>query len=147
MNAYYDTGIILKLYTEERESAVARAFVTRRKEAIYLSPLHTAECASALRLKQFRGECDPGQVAQSLAHIKEDFDRGMLKVLPVDWDRAWQHCRLLSDTHAGATGCRTLDSLHVACAALVSATEFITSDHREISLAQLVGLRVVNPFE
>ena len=73
MNTYYDTGIILKLYTEERESGAARAFVTGRKEPIYLSAMHTAECGAALRLKQFREECDPAQVAQSLAHMEVDF--------------------------------------------------------------------------
>lgn len=42
-----------------------------------------------------------------------------------------------AEAHAGATGCRTLDSLHVACAALLSATEFITSDYRQIALAEV----------
>lgn len=147
MKRYYDTGVILKLYTEEPESDAARAFVTRRKEALYLSILHTAECTSALRLKQFRGECEPGQAAQALAHLDEDFQAGVLKSLPVDWDEAWQRCRALSDAHAAATGCRTLDALHVACAVLASAAEFITSDRRQIALGKLAGLRVINPFE
>jgi predicted nucleic acid-binding protein len=143
---YYATGVILKLYTEEPESDAARAFVTKRKEALYLSSLHIAECTSALRLKQFRGECEPGQVAQALTHLDEDFQAGVLKGLPVDWDTAWQRCRALSDAHADATGCRTLDALHVASAILGSATEFITSDRRQFALADLAGLRVINPF-
>ena len=146
MNAYYDTGIILKLYTQEQGSKAIRAFVVGRKKPVYLSPLHIAECGSALRLKQFRGESAPGQVAQALAHIEEDFDAGVLNPLPIDWDRAWQRCRALSDAYAGITGCRTLDTLHVACAVLVSAGEFITSDHRQIALGQSAGLRVVNPL-
>ncbi len=146
MKTYYDTGVILKLYTEERESGAAREFVTTRREAVYLSDLHTAECASALRLKEFRGECQARQVAQALSHISEDFRTGILKLRPVEWDAAWQRCRGLSDRHAGATGCRTLDALHVACAAIGSATEFVTTDHRRSALANLAGIRVVNPF-
>ena len=74
MKTYYDASIILKLYTEEPQSDAARAFVTSRGEALYLSRLHTAECTSVLRLpKQFRDECEPGQVAQALAHLEEDF--------------------------------------------------------------------------
>jgi predicted nucleic acid-binding protein len=147
VKTYYDASIILKLYTEEPQSDAARAFVTSRGEALYLSRLHTAECTSALRLKQFRDECEPGQVAQALAHLEEDFATGVLKVLPVDWDAAWQRCRIISDFHAAATGCRTLDALHVACAVLGTAAEFITSDRRQFALGQLAGLRVINPFE
>ncbi|CAN5448035.1 hypothetical protein BH20VER3_BH20VER3_22070 [soil metagenome] len=55
MNAYYDTGIILKLYTEESESDAARVLVTGRNEAISLSAVHISECTSALRLKQSAG--------------------------------------------------------------------------------------------
>jgi predicted nucleic acid-binding protein len=146
VNAYYDTGIILKLYTEERESKAARTLVKRRHESIFLTGAHLAECTSALRLKQFRGECHPGQVAETLAHMEEDFESGLLKALPVDWDKVWQRCRTLSDAHAGATGCRTLDTLHVACATVASAAVFITSDHRQIALAELAGLHVINPF-
>ena len=147
MKTYYDASIILKLYTEEPQSDAARAFVTSRGEALYLSRLHTAECTSALRLKQFRGECEAGQVAQALAHLEEDFAAGVLKALPVDWDAAWQRCRIISDFHAAATGCRTLDALHVSCAVVGSAAEFITSDRRQFALGQLAGLRVINPFE
>lgn len=147
MKTYYDASIILKLYTEEPQSDAARAFVISRGEALYLSRLHTAECTSALRLKQFRGECEAGQVAQALAHLEEDFTAGVLKALPVDWDAAWQRCRIISDFHAAATGCRTLDALHVSCAVVGSAAEFITSDRRQFALGQLVGLRVINPFE
>lgn len=147
MKTYYDTGIILKLYTQESQSDAVRALVTDRGEALYLSGLHTAEFVSALRLKQFRHECEPGQVAQALLHVEVDFASGVLKALPVDWDAAWKRCRILSDTHAAATGCRTLDALHVACSILGSAVEFLTSDHRQSALAQLAGLRVINPFE
>jgi len=146
VTSYYDSGIILKLYTEESESEAARAFVTGRAEPLYLSRLHIAECTSALRLKQFRGECEGGQAAQALAHIEEDFEAGVLKMLPVNWDAVWQRCAMLSGSHAATTGCRTLDALHVACASLGVATEFVTSDRRQFALAKLAGLRVVNPI-
>ncbi len=53
MNTYYDTGILLKLCTEEPESPAVRDFVTGRGEPIRVSELRLAECVSALRLKQF----------------------------------------------------------------------------------------------
>jgi predicted nucleic acid-binding protein len=147
MKCYYDTGVILKLYADEPDSDAARAFVIRRKEALYLSSLHVAELTSAMRLKQFRGECEAGQVAKALTHLDEDFRAGVLKALPVEWDNAWKRCRALSDAHAATSGCRTLDAVHVACAILAPAAEFITSDRRQRQLGKLAGLRVINPFE
>lgn len=147
MKAYYDTGILLKLYVEEPESEACRKFVTRRKEPLFLSSLHLSECTSALRLKDFRGECGAGQVSEVLSHIAQDFQCGVLKTLPVDWEKAWAQCRALTEAHAAAIGCRTLDTLHVACATLAFATEFVTSDGRQAALAKLSGLKVVTPLD
>jgi predicted nucleic acid-binding protein len=146
VKTYYDTGVILKLYTQEPESPTARAFVITRGAAVYLTPLHAAEFTSAIRLKAFRGECSPRQAALALAHLEEDFHAGVLSGWPVDWSEAWQKCRALSDAHAGATGCRTLDALHVACALLASASEFVSGDARQLALAERTGLHVINPF-
>jgi len=46
MTAYFDTGIILKLYTEEPESEAVRAFVIKRGQAIGVRTLYLAECVS-----------------------------------------------------------------------------------------------------
>lgn len=145
MNAYFDTGILLKLYTVEPESAMVRAFVVQRSEALPVSGLHLAEAASALRLKQFRGECDAVQVSKVLGLMEEDLDGGVLSRIAVDWDETWRRTRALSDAHAATTGCRTLDSLHVACASLLHMQEFISSDHRQRMLAREIGLNVINP--
>jgi len=145
MTAYFDTGIILKLYTEEPESEAVRAFVIKRGEAIGVSTLHLAECVSALRLKQFRGEGKAAQVSQAIANLDHDVRSRVLKIFPVDWDEAWRESRALSDAHAGVAGCRTLDALHVACARLLGARQFISSDRRQGALAKLAGLKLLNP--
>ena len=145
MNVYYDTGILLKLYTEEKESAAVRAYVTGRGKPILVNDLHLAECVSALRLKQFRGECEPKQSGRALHYLDDDVRKGVLRMVPIDWTDAWRECRLLAYSHAAATGCRTLDTIHLACARLTDARDFVTSDHRQIAMAELVGLRVVNP--
>lgn len=56
MTRYHDTGLLLKLYTNERDAAAVRNFVVRRGEALAFTAVHHAECVSALRLKCFRGE-------------------------------------------------------------------------------------------
>lgn len=147
MSLYYDTGLLLKLYTNERDSEAVRRFVVRHREALAFTPLHHSECVSALRLKCFRGEAGEEEVAGALRDIETDVAAGILRTVPVDWDAAWLRCRILSDGHAAITGCRTLDALHVACASLLGADQLVTADARQASLARKAGLRAVNPIK
>jgi predicted nucleic acid-binding protein len=142
MIRYYDTGLLLKLYTEEKESDALRAFVTQKKQPLTFTSLHLSECVSALRLKCFRNECEEEQAAAAIMDLENDFAAGVLRSVFIDWDAAWAQCRVLSDSHAATTGCRTLDALHVACAKQIGAGEFITSDERQSKLAKKAGFRV-----
>ena len=142
MSRYYDTGLILKLYTEEAESDVVRDWVTGKEEALVFTTLHLSECVSALRLKCFRKECSEEQAAGAILDIENDLVSGALRSVFIDWVEAWHQCRILSDAHAGTTGCRTLDVLHVACAKQLGAREFLTTDVRQSNLAKKAGMRV-----
>ena len=147
MTRYYDTGLLLKLYTNEKDSAPVRNFVVRHGEALVFTAMHHAECVSALRLKCFRGECHEEEAAAALRDIEADLAAGVLRVVSVDWDAAWMRCRGFSDAHAAATGCRTLDAFHVACALHLGAEELVTGDARQSALGRKVGLRVVDPLK
>lgn len=146
MTRYYDTGILLKLYTEEEGSDRVRAWVVRRREALLFTSLHRTECVSALRLKVFRGECQLEQSNAALANLDTDATAGVLKHTTLEWDEVWARVEILARTHAAATGCRTLDSLHVASALQLGAREMVTSDGRQAALARKSGLKVVNPL-
>lgn len=145
MKTYYDTGILLKLYTAEPGSPAVQAFIHERREAIRISDLHHAECVSALRLKLFRGECTPAQSRKALASIAGDLRTGTLRLVAVEWGAAWNLCRESSETHAAETGVRTLDALHVACAIVLKAREFVSSDKRQLALAGKAGMEVFDP--
>ena len=144
MTRYYDTGVVLKLYTIEAESPAVRRFVKRGKEAIGLNSLHRSECVAAFRLKAFRGECEEDTAAQAIADMEDDLAAGVLRLVGIDWDAAWVGCRSIADTHASETGCRTLDTLHVACARQLAIREFVTTDQRQALLAKRPGMRVVD---
>lgn len=145
MKAYLDTGILLKLYTAEPESLWVEKQVRRHREPIRITDLHLAECVAALRLKVFRKECEDEEASRALDLLKEDIRQGILQVLELDWERTWQECRLLSDQYAAEFGTRTLGTLHVACARLLEAQNFLTTDSRQARLARRVGLRVHSP--
>jgi len=142
---YYDTGVLLKLYTTEPESNSVRAFVVRHGIAIRITDLHLSEAVSAFRLKEFRGECSKEQASAAIACIEEDIRAQVLRFATLDWPSAWIRCQTLAQTEVGRIGTRTLDTLHVSCAMSLHATSFITTDQRQAALARVCGLKVVNP--
>ncbi len=145
MIAYYDTGVLLKLYTTEPESERVQKFVQKRGEKLRVTDLHVAECYSALRLKVFRQECGTEQASAAVSLIKEDLKNGILLPVELNWSEAWDQCRSMADRFASVTGARTLDTLHVAAARVLEADQFVTSDQRQILLARQVGLAVLDP--
>lgn len=142
---YFDTGVLLKLYTVERESGRVIAFVRRRGTAMPVSDLHLTEMISAFRLKEFRKECTPDQATAAIACVQDDLRAGVLRPVTFDWPSTWLRCQVLAQTEAGRWGTRTLDVLHVACAMALHARLFVTSDQRQMALAKVCGLEVLNP--
>lgn len=144
MKTYFDTGVLLKLYTGELESESVEHFVHSRREKLFVTDLHISETISALKLKVFRKECHEEEAAAAIALVMDDLKSGVLQLLEVDWNHTWQECRLLSEKFASTSGVRTLDALHVAVARLSGAEEFVTSDSRQSNLAARIGLLVID---
>jgi predicted nucleic acid-binding protein len=147
MTAYFDTGVLLKLYTAESDSPKVERFIRRRALPLHLTDLHRAEIAAAFRLKQFRGECSAAQASAALALVETDMRTGALRLVAIDWPDVWLVCRDLANKHAGKAGCRTLDTLHVACALALGVGEFVTTDRRQAALAVRARLRVIDPTQ
>jgi predicted nucleic acid-binding protein len=145
MKRYYDTGTLVKLYTVEPESEAVARFVMDKKQAIAVCELHLSEITAAFRLKHFRKECSAHQASSALAMVESDLRSGVLVRVAIEWGAVWESTRELLDKHAAKTGALTLDTLHVACALALEATEFVTTDRRQAGLVTRVGLRVANP--
>jgi predicted nucleic acid-binding protein len=138
---YVDTSIIVKLYVRETRSAEAATLVTSGHEAIPLTLFHQLEFANALRLKQFRGEADAGQIRRIFDRLQTHLDRGVYFCPELDWHEALRQAEHLSQTHTRRIGTRTLDLVHVASAMVMGANRFLTFDERQRNLAREVGLK------
>ena len=145
MSVYYDTGVVLKLYTIEPESPKVRRMVKRRNEPLYLNSLHRTECIAAFRLIVFRDECDETAASRAIADFEEDMTTEVIKLIEPDWTDVWSACQSLLNQYASTTGCRTTDALHVACARILNVREFVTTDKRQSALAALAGIRALSP--
>jgi predicted nucleic acid-binding protein len=147
MKIYYDTGLLLKLYTNEPESDQVREFVTDRNEPLFLNSIHKAEFVSAFQLKVFRKELTSEAAKNSINDFEDDLNTGVLRMVEIDWHNAWSLCNELARAHSASTGCRTLDTLHIACARTLALRIIATSDRRQRSLATQIGMTVLNPVQ
>ena len=144
MDTYYDTGLLLQLYFGGEQAEALDQYVARRRSAIPVSGFEELEMTNAMQLKLFRGEITTAALAGVAHHVKDDFDLGRLVRRPVAWPEAFAEAMRLSGAVSAATGCRTLDILHLATARLWGCTRFVSTDARQIRAAKRVGLKIVD---
>ena len=143
MNAYFDTGVLVKNYSYEPNSAEATSLILAEPMPLPLTPLQEAELRNAFRLKVFRKENSPGDMRVSLSLLEEDIRHGRLERIRPDAHAAYQRAEDLSRMHTIATGTRLLDILHVAAALEIGAMRFISFDLRQCAMARKAGLKVL----
>jgi len=141
---YFDTGVLLKLYLPEPRAAEAVAHVGTSNNVPPITPLHELEMRSALRQKAGRGEISQTECEALLAQMEADLTSGVHERLAVVWADVFAHAESLSAEHGVTTLCRTLDTLHVALALELGASDFCTFDHRQSLMAAAAGLNVIS---
>ena len=145
MAAYLDTGLLLKIYVSEPDSAKVLALSQSLTGPIVLTRFQRAELVNALRCKEGRLEMTAADVAKALVDMRADLRSGFLVLREPDWNRVFAGTVRLSTAHAAKTLCRTLDAIHVATALHLGAREFATTDKRQSALATAAGLKVLSP--
>ncbi len=141
---YFDTGVLLKLYLPEPRAAEAVALVNSNPGKPAVNHLHELEMRSALRQKAGRGELSQSECDVLIAHVESDLATGVHDRVTVSWPDVFATAEALSAAHSVATLCRTLDTLHVALALELGATEFCTFDLRQSRMATAAGLTVIS---
>ena len=141
---YFDTGVLLKLYLPEPRAAEAVAHVNACANVPPITPLHELALRSALRQKVGRGEITQAECEALLAQMETDLTSGVHERATVVWADVFARAESLSVEHGVSTLCRSLDTLHVALAIALGATEFCTFDHRQSLMAAAAGLTVIS---
>jgi len=144
LNVYFDTGLLVKLYYDEPNSAKAVALIQSYDKPIVFCGLQQTELRNALYRKCARKEMTPLQLAETLKAIQSDLDSGVLEIPDVDWPEVWREADRLTAKYALTTQCRTLDVLHVAAAKQLEIKIFGTADLRQMVVARKAGLKVIS---
>ncbi len=140
---YFDSGVLLKLYLREPNSPQAVAFVREGGRAPRLTALHRLEMKAALGQKQGRGEITMVELNALRVDFENDLATGVFDVTSPAWAAVFAGAESLAAAHASANLCRSLDTLHVALALELGATEFCTFDSRQAAMAKAAGLAVI----
>lgn len=142
MRSYVDSSVLVAIYVPEPTSAWARRQV-RASGSVPWSQLHDLEVRNALWLLCGRKALSVAELAAVLAQLEDDIGSERLLRVEVDWPVAFARAQALSKAHAARVLCRSLDILHVALAVELGCTQFVSADHRQVRLARLARLRVV----
>lgn len=140
---YFDTGVLLKLYLPEPRAAEAVALVNASPNLPPITLLHELEMRSALRQKVGRGELTLNECDALIAQMEGDLSSGVHQRLTAGWPDVFATAESLSASHGVATLCRSLDTLHVALAIELGATEFCTFDQQQSRMAAASGMVVI----
>ena len=141
---YLDTSALLKLYIREQGSEAVQARVASQDLPLPIWEFQEAELTNALRLKVFWNEITPAQAETQIALFQQRRRQGLYYFPEIVRNNLMSTFRQLS-AETPRLGCRTMDIFHVACAVEIAASEFLTIDRRQGSLAQHAGLKVSTP--
>ncbi len=138
---YLDTSALLKLYILEAGSSAVQARVVSQDLPLPVWEIQELEFINALRLKAFWGEIVLDQADAQIARFEARRRSGFYVFPEIDRSELLNTFRRLS-AETPRLGCRTMDILHVACALQISASEFLSFDQRQTTLARHAGLKV-----
>ena len=140
---YFDSGVLLKLYFPEPRTPEAVQFFNLAPSPPPFTLLHGLEMRSAIRQKLGRGDMSLPESERILKALDSDLATGLYSKPAVNWPVVFLQAEAFSAAHGASTLCRSLDTLHVALASVLGATEFCTFDARQARMAVAVGLQVI----
>ena len=140
MSIYADSSFFVSIYLVDTHTSEALRRLSPHPR-VWFTPFHRAEIASAVGQQVYRRHISQERAARTHERVARHLARSVwvaAEFPPPAFDRATE----LAQTHAALLGTRTLDTLHVAAAIELGATEFWTFDERQARLAKATGLKV-----
>ena len=136
---YLDTSVAVALFIPEQNTASVKTWFALCSDPIVSADWIVAEFASALSLKERRGDI-PAQAARALWLEFESFRGTGLRLLPVS-RKAFDDAAQM--TRNAASGLRSGDSLRLAVALDIGASSLATADTLLAANARRHGLTTI----
>ncbi len=148
MRAYFDSGLLFKLYWQETNTPAAQAIVQQYQPPILLSRFNEVEMLHVARRKTWvRGPSGQPlltelQFQAGLTLFEQDLATGILAHLEVDYDEVFDAALVLSRRHGQTIPVKTADLLHLAIMEF-GFDHFVTADKQQHDFAVRTGLHSV----
>ena len=148
MRAYFDSGLLFKLYWQEANTPAAQALVQNYQPPILLSRFNEVEMLHVARRKTWllgpSGQplLTAAQLQAGIALLEQDMVNGIVARLEVDYDEVFDAALELSRKHGQTIPVKTADLLHVAMMEF-GFDAFVTADKQQHDFATRAGLRSV----
>jgi predicted nucleic acid-binding protein len=142
---YVDPSALRSLYVHDDRSKRFAAWRTRVGDPLPLTRFSRSELANAIMLGAHRGALPAHEAQAALSELDSDIRDGRLALVDSLFRRTLDLACKLSEQHTGRLGTRTLDVIHVASALTMRASHLVSYDERQLSLAKVVGLKVLSP--
>ena len=143
MKVYFDSSALVKIYVTEAQSERARS-EAQAVPQLPLTWLHTLEVGNALRVLTGRKLLTAAEARALLDQFEDDRQTQRLADVALEWPKVFHEAEQLSRRHSAQLLCRSLDILHVAVAAELGCTRFVSADGRQLALAKAAGLKPVD---
>jgi predicted nucleic acid-binding protein len=142
MRAFCDTSLLLAVVLKDVPERNALAALHSFRDSLATSPLVVFEAENRLRFLRLTGALSTDDAAQTRRKLAA-LVHGPVRPLPLSrWTLLLAEGRRLLAHHSPDTPHGSLDTLHVATAALARATAFLTFDENQRDLAASVGMAV-----
>lgn len=148
MIAYPDTSFLCAFYRKQVNSPQAAAHFAQMPEALHVASPLLFEFRQSVRWQTFLHHKDPSKgydkptAMAALSKLQLEIASGAVVVVPVEWADVASIAERLSAQYTWTEGYRGFDVLHVATALHLGASEFLTFDGKQKTLAESEGLVV-----
>ena len=149
-NYFFDTSALVKLYHEEDGSERVEEIFNENDAVIFISEIGTVETHSALVKKVRIKELAKDKMDKALQSFYDDCVSERVRIVPME-SAYYQKAIIWLMTLGIKENVRTLDAVQLSVASAISERRglayFVCADPVLCTIAQLVGLEVINPAE
>lgn len=140
---YVDPSALASLFVHDAHSRTMATWRKRVRGPLPVTHHGRTQIINAICRVAFRKLIDQQGLVEALADLADDFAHGRLQQADLLWRAALNRAAELSQLYTPRLGTRSLDVLHVACAAELKLRHFLTFEERQQQLARSLGLKLV----
>lgn len=139
---YADSSVLASLSLRDANTPRAAVLVRSLTQPLLYCALHRLEVRNAFALAVFRHHKTQVPADAAWENLQSDLRARVLVAVVIRWHAAFRRAAGIAGNETPALGSRSFDILHAACAEQLGASEFLTFDQRQHSLATRLGFTV-----